>query len=671
MADNKRMNPKPIRKVLIANRGEIALRIIRTLDRMGIASVAIYHDQDSHAAFKKRASEAWSLGHGTLSETYLNIDKIIGIALRCGADAIHPGYGFLSENPLFSEVCEASGITFIGPEAGTIRLMGNKIEARIHAQACGLPVTAGYTGSPEKLLALSEGLPYPVLVKAAAGGGGKGMRIVSTAEQLGPVLQTTSSEAMSYFGDGTVYIEQYVHEPRHVEIQVLADHHGNVVHLFERECSIQRRYQKIIEESPSPSLDALTREAMGNAAVALCKSIGYRNAGTIEFLLNADMRFFFLEMNTRIQVEHPVTEMVTEIDLIEEQTLIAQGYPLRYQQSEIRQHGHAIECRIYAEDPENNFLPSPGHVLAYEAPSGEGIRIDSALDGPAEISPMFDPMISKLIVWSPSRDKTVRKAADALKKFFIAGIKTNIPFLIALLDEVDFNENKISTAYIDTNLARMMRRVKQTGEKTPIIPVVASVLIRILLGKRSEDSVWHQIGYWRMLPLICLQINGKTLRAEILSRKPNALSVMFEEKIINIDDCDSDYGFSTFSLNGKKYRCPIFMPDNYSAIVQHEGILFSIIFPEVLQPSIDHGSEDESGSSGGFYSPMPGKVIRVNVTEGEEVNRGRIMIVIEAMKMENNIVAANHAIVEKIYVNVGEMVDSKTQLISLKEFTDQ
>lgn len=670
MADNKRMNPKPIRKVLIANRGEIALRIIRTLHRMGIASVAVYHEQDSHATFKQRAGEAWSLGHGPLSETYLNIEKIIGVALRSGADAIHPGYGFLSENPLLSEACEANGITFIGPEPGSVRLMGNKIEARIHAQASGLPVTAGYTGSPEKLLTLSDTLPYPVLVKAAAGGGGKGMRIVHHPEQLAEVLQTTSSEAMNYFGDGTVYIEQYIHEPRHVEIQVLADHYGNVVHLFERECSIQRRYQKIVEESPSPSLDVLTREAMGNAAVALCKSIGYRNAGTIEFLLDADRNFYFLEMNTRIQVEHPVTEMVTGIDLVEEQIRIAQGYPLRFQQTEIRQHGHAIECRIYAEDPENNFLPSPGTIAAYEEPAAEGIRIDSALDGPAEISPMFDPMISKLIVWSPSRAETIQKATDALKKYFIAGIKTNIPFLIALLDEVDFQQNKISTAYIDKNLDRMMHKVQQSGRKTSIIPVIASVLIRMLLRKRSEESVWHRIGYWRMLPLISLQTNGKTLKAEILSRKYNALSVMLGDRIIRIEDCVSGDGFAAFEFDGVRYRCPVFMPDHYSAIVQHEGILFSMILPEVLQPSIDHGSEDERSSNGGFYSPMPGKVIRVNVTEGEEVNRGRIMLVIEAMKMENNIVAANHAIVEKVYVNVGDMVDSKTQLIALKEITE-
>jgi acetyl-CoA carboxylase biotin carboxylase subunit len=664
------MNPKPIRKVLIANRGEIALRIIRTLNSMGIASVAVYHEQDIHAPYKKLAGEAWSLGNGALSDTYLNVEKIIAIALKSGANAIHPGYGFLSENPLLSEACEANGIIFIGPDAKTIRLMGNKIEARVQAQASGLPVAAGYTGSPEKLLSLSETLPYPVLVKAAAGGGGKGMRIVHTSEQLSEVIQTTSREALTYFGDGTVYVEQYINEPRHVEIQVLADQHGNVVHLFERECSIQRRYQKIIEESPSPSLDAPTRKAMGNAAVALCKSIGYRNAGTIEFLLDAERNFYFLEMNTRIQVEHPVTEMVTGIDLIEEQIRIAEGNTLRFTQSDIVQQGHAIECRIYAEDPENNFLPSPGSILAYEEPKGESVRIDSSIDGPAEISGMFDPMLSKLIVWSPTREEAIQKISKALKTYFIVGIKTNLPFLIGLMDEDDFKQNNISIAFVDKNLARIMQQLQLSQQHTSIIPAAVAMLIRLFFAQRPQGSVWHQIGYWRILPVISLQTPEKTLKAEILSKKTTSLKVLIENEVFCIDDCIAGDGFVSFSLNGTVYRCPIYMPDHYSAVVLHQGMLHSFVLPEVLQPSIDHGSETANTSNGGYFSPMPGKVIRVNVTEGEEVNRGHVLIVIEAMKMENNIVAVNQAIVEKIYVKVGDMVDTLTELILLKEIMD-
>lgn len=664
------MKTKTIKKVLIANRGEIALRIMRTLKRMGIASVAVYHQIDSKAAFVKQADEAWPLGDGALSETYLNVDKIIGVALRSGADAIHPGYGFLSENPLFPEACAASGITFIGPEARTVRLMGNKIDARNLALANGLPVTAGFTGTPADLAAMANKLPYPVLVKAAAGGGGKGMRIVRGPEKLSEVLQTTSSEAANYFGDGTVYVEQYVEEPRHVEIQVLADHHGNVVHLFERECSIQRRYQKIIEEAPSPSLDEQTRQIMGNAAVALCKAIGYRNAGTIEFLLDANQKFFFLEMNTRIQVEHPVTELVTGIDLVEEQIRIAQGLPLSFGQQELSLNGHAIECRVYAEDPENNFLPSPGEIVAYHIPEDENIRIDSAVNGPTVISSMFDPMISKLIAWGKTRNDAIAKAREALENFFVAGIKTNIPFLIAMLSEDDFVSNRISTAYIDRAVTSIVQKVKQKHTDAPIVPAIAAVLCSMMLRPRPDFSVWHRIGFWRILPVVAMECNGRTTLAEVVSVKSNRLAFRMNDKETVVEEIGMGEGVIRFRIDRTEYKCLHYNPDDNAAVVMCAGITYNLTFPEVLAPSVDHGAEKDSVSNGGFVSPMPGKVIRVNVSEGEQVNRGTVMIVIEAMKMENNIVASNAAIVEKLNVAVGDMVDTKTELIVLKELTN-
>jgi 3-methylcrotonyl-CoA carboxylase alpha subunit len=356
------MTTKNIQKVLIANRGEIALRIIRTLNKLGMEVVAIYAAPDAEALHVEMADEAYSLGDGNLANTYLDIAKIIRIAKKAKVDAIHPGYGFLSENPMLVKACEENNIAFIGPDARSMQLMGNKIAARKFAIENGLPVTKGLTGTTEEILKAAGTLPFPVLVKAAAGGGGKGMRIVEQESELANILETTSREAKNYFGDGTVYIEQFIEEPRHIEVQVLGDQHGNVIHLFERECTIQRRYQKIIEESPSPTLTPEIRHEMGAAAVNLCKAIGYRSAGTIEFLVDKDLHVYFLEMNTRIQVEHPVTEMVTGIDLVEQQIKIAQGQVLDIKQEQVQQNGHAIECRIYAEDPANNFMPSPGKL---------------------------------------------------------------------------------------------------------------------------------------------------------------------------------------------------------------------------------------------------------------------------------------------------------------------
>ncbi|HMM11498.1 MAG TPA: biotin carboxylase N-terminal domain-containing protein [Bacteroidales bacterium] len=663
------MITRPIQKVLIANRGEIALRILRTLKRLNIASIVVFHEQDRDAPFVRHADQAWPLGHGPLSETYLNIEKIISIALQSGADAIHPGYGFLAENPLFPQACSANDIIFVGPEAHTVRLMGNKIEARNLAHANGLPVTTGYSGSPEELTALAGTLPFPVLVKAAAGGGGKGMRIVYQAEALENALQTTSREAATYFGDGSVYVEQYVQEPRHIEVQVLADHYGNVVHLFERECSIQRRYQKIIEESPSASIDDQTREKMGQAAVALCKAIGYRNAGTIEFLLDKHQRFYFLEMNTRIQVEHPVTEMITGIDLVEEQLAIAQGSPLRFQQSDISRQGHAIECRIYAEDPDRGFLPSPGNIIAYHEPSGQGVRVDSAVDGPCEISGMFDPMISKLIVWAPNREEAICKAKESLKNYFVAGIKTNIPFLIGMLGEDEFVRNQISTAYTDKVSAQIMERVSKLYETADLEPVAAAVLCSMLFRQHSGGSVWDRIGFWRLLPLVQLQINGKTTTVEILSKKSDSIVFRLADKTIAIGDVVKEPAAVCFTLDGIRHRCPVHMPEEAEYIVLHSGMQHTVVRPEVLPSSVDHGADMMTQDTGGYCSPMPGKVIKVNVNEGDEVNRGTILIVIEAMKMENNIVANSHARVEKLFVKAGDMVDTKMQLIVLKDIT--
>ena len=379
------MNTRRINKVLIANRGEIAVRVIKTLKKLHIDSVAVFADNDANALHRRMADEAYPLGNGTLKDTYLNVCKIIDAALDAGVDAIHPGYGFLSESPELAKACQANNLIFIGPDAETMRLMGNKIAARKVAVEHGIPVAFGTMGSHEEILQMADTLPYPVLIKAAAGGGGKGMHIVWDKSDLKDELQRASREAEKYFGDGTVFVEQYIENPRHIEVQVLADHHGHVIHLHERECTIQRRYQKIIEESPSPTLTEEKRQQICDTAVKLCQAIGYHNAGTVEFLVDKNMNFFFLEMNTRIQVEHPVTEMRTGIDIVEEQIRIARGKEMGWTQDMIQPQGHAIELRIYAEDPVNGFLPTPGKVTAYHEPQVRGARVDSSIDGPCLI----------------------------------------------------------------------------------------------------------------------------------------------------------------------------------------------------------------------------------------------------------------------------------------------
>ena len=394
------MPSKKIHKILVANRGEIAVRIISTLKKLSISSVAVYADNDVDSMHCRLADEARPLGGGSLKDTYLNIQKIIDVALDAGVDAIHPGYGFLSEDADFAEACRANNLIFIGPDAESMRLMGDKIRARQFAIENDIPVVWGLVGSVEEIEAQAAALPYPVLIKASAGGGGKGMHIVDDASQLHLSLEQASREAERYFGNGQIFIEQYIRNPRHIEVQILADHHGNVIHLYERECSVQRRYQKIIEESPSPSLSEERRQAICQTAVDICKKMNYNNAGTVEFIVDENQNFYFLEMNTRIQVEHPVTEQRTGIDIVEEQIRIARGKVMGYTQDSIVANGHAIECRIYAEDPENNFMPAPAQLTLYHEPKMRGVIIDSSINGPTVISDSYDPMISKLICQS-------------------------------------------------------------------------------------------------------------------------------------------------------------------------------------------------------------------------------------------------------------------------------
>jgi len=492
------------KKILIANRGEIAVRIIRTCREMGIQTIAVYSEVDTVAAHVLEADEAVLLGEPEPSKSYLNIERIIAAAESNGAEAIHPGYGFLAENPDFAESCEASGITFIGPPARVIRDLGNKTLARRIMESAGVPVIPGMldaTTDPKVLSQEALRIGYPVLVKAVAGGGGKGMRIVTDPEALEEACVSAKSEAEKAFGDGSLYLEKHLESPRHVELQILADQHGNVIHLFERECSIQRRHQKIVEETPSPAMTPSLRDVMGRAAVSAAKAAGYVNAGTVEFLLDTSGQFYFLEVNTRLQVEHPITEMTTGIDLVRLQLEIASGNPLPFGQEDVIQRGHAIECRIYAEDPESNFYPCPGPVLIHRAPAGPGIRNDCGVYEGFEVPMEYDPILSKLVVTAGSREAARRRMIRALESYVILGIRTTIPFLIDVLRSPEFAEGNTYTDFIERHFEGW-----SPGMEDAALARIAYVVdefnragrAKVTIRERGWPTPWETLGDWRI-----------------------------------------------------------------------------------------------------------------------------------------------------------------------------
>jgi acetyl-CoA carboxylase biotin carboxylase subunit len=449
------------KKILIANRGEIAVRIIRACRELGILSAAVYSDVDRAGLHVLSADEAYSIGAAAAAESYLNIDKVLGAAKRCGADAIHPGYGFLSENANFAQACADHGIKFIGPSAASMEMMGSKTRARQEMEKAGVPFVPGTSHGLESVQQAREvagNIGYPVMLKAAAGGGGKGMRLVQTAQELGPALEAARSEALRAFGDGEVYLEKAILNPRHIEMQVLADEHGNTVYLGERECSIQRRHQKVMEEAPSPLVDAEMRRRVGEVAVRVAQAAHYHNAGTVEFLgdpslVSQEMNFYFLEMNTRLQVEHPVTELVTGLDLVELQIRIAAGERLPFVQEDILIRGHAIECRIYAEDPDDNFFPSPGRIETLLTPAGPGIRLDSGVYAGWTVPIDYDPLLAKLVGYGQDRQQAISRLTRALPEYFVAGIKTNLGLFRRILGDGDFQCGKIDTGYLERLLA--------------------------------------------------------------------------------------------------------------------------------------------------------------------------------------------------------------------------
>jgi acetyl-CoA carboxylase biotin carboxylase subunit len=492
------------KKILIANRGEIAVRIMRTCREMGIETVAVYSKADADAAHVLEADEAVFLGESEPLKSYLNIDRIIDAARKTDAEAIHPGYGFLAENPDFAARCETSGITFIGPPSRVIRDLGNKTVARTMMEKAGLPVIPGMLKATKKASSLCEEagrMGYPVLVKAASGGGGKGMRVVSGREEMEEACLSAMSEAEKAFGDGSLYLEKCLESPRHIEFQILADQQGNAVHLFERECSIQRRHQKIIEETPSPVMTPSLRNAMGKAAVSAVLASGYTNAGTVEFLLDLSGRFYFLEVNTRLQVEHPVTEMTTGIDIVRKQLEIAAGNPLTLKQEDIIQRGHAIECRIYAEDPEANFFPSPGTILVHREPSGPGVRNDCGVYEGFEVPMEYDPILSKLIVTAGTREAARMRMLRALENYVILGIRTTIPFLIDVIKSQEFAKGDTYTDFIARHFENWSQDM--VGADLARIAYVVDELTSVkrpatAAKEKGWPTPWETLGEWRI-----------------------------------------------------------------------------------------------------------------------------------------------------------------------------
>ena len=641
------------RKILVANRGEIACRIIRTAWRMGIATVAVYSDADASAMHVAMADEAVRIGTAAPRDSYLRIDALLDAARKTGAQAVHPGYGFLAENAGFAEACADVGLVFIGPPASAIRAMGGKSEAKALMAKAGVPLVPGYHGAAQDFLTLqaaADKIGYPVLIKASAGGGGKGMRVVADAGAFAQALAGAQREAASSFGDDRVLVEKYLTRPRHIEIQVFADSFGNCVHLFERDCSIQRRHQKIIEEAPAPGMTEELRAAMGNAAVAAAQAVGYVGAGTVEFIVE-DGQFHFMEMNTRLQVEHPVTEMIAGLDLVEWQLRVAAGERLSRTQADLAISGHAIEIRLCAEDPARDFLPSVGLLQHLSLP--DDIRVDAGVRSGDRISPDYDPMIAKLIVHGIDRAEALRKMAAALRRAEVVGVATNLALLRAIIAHDDFAAGDFDTGFI----ARHPELIAVSA--IPPDAAIAASVLTVLAGRvgrhivpTDPDSPWGTSSSWRMnLPgtqKVMLQSGDASLAVQ--ARSDGALS--WDGKARHATLADGRVTIDDTSV-------PVTMV-GLTAVIDGAVFAFSEIDP-LLPP------EAASAGGGRVTAPIPGRVTSIAVAVGDNVMRGQLLAVMEAMKMEISLTAAREGVVASLHATVGEMVAEGTEIVKLAD----
>lgn len=651
------------RKILIANRGEIACRIIKTAHAMGIATVAVYSDADAEARFVKLAGEAYRLGPAPAAESYLKAGLILDIARQSGAEGIHPGYGFLSENENFAAACEAAGIAFIGPPASAIAAMGSKSAAKALMEKAGVPLVPGYHGDEQAsdfLQAQADRIGYPVLIKASAGGGGKGMRIVESSSEFAAALASCQREARASFGDDKVLVEKYLKRSRHVEIQVFADSLGGAVYLFERDCSVQRRHQKVLEEAPAPHLPADTRRAMGEAAVAAARAVGYVGAGTVEFIMDVGSgEFYFMEMNTRLQVEHPVTEMITGQDLVAWQLKVACGQPLPLKQEQLRIHGHSIEARIYAEDPDKGFLPATGTLVHLQPPAeSTQVRVDTGVLQGDSISPFYDPMIAKLIVWGETREAALRQLDAALADYQVVGVTTNIAFLRRLAANVDFASGQVDTALIARHADSLL-----PPPPAPSIEQLALLAAGEVLAAATQDShAFSQLQGWRLNGRLTQRLGfvhgdaGITLN---VGRDGDSLSVQHGDECLQLQA----------SLQGHTLQATVGERRIRASYVQHglQRVLF-VGGERISLDYLDPYAYTEAGVHGETHlkAPMPGRVVALLAECGQRIAKGEPLLILEAMKMEHTIAAPADGVVKAFYFAAGEQVGDGDELVDFE-----
>jgi propionyl-CoA carboxylase alpha chain len=659
-----------IRKLLVANRGEIASRVIRSARALDIATVAVFSEADARAPFVTEADESVALPGSTAAETYLRPDLIIGAARRTGADAVHPGYGFLSENADFAEACAGAGLTFVGPPPAAIRSMGSKTSAKQLMAEAGVPVLPGIEiGDDEEVPpALAERaateIGFPVLVKAAFGGGGRGMRVVGTADELTEAVAAARREAVGAFGNGTVFLERLVERPRHIEVQIFADTQGQVVHLFERECSIQRRYQKILEESPSPVVDDALRAELGSAAIAAAKTIGYVGAGTVEFILDASGEFFFLEVNTRLQVEHPVTELVTGLDLVGLQLAVAEGKPLPDAALRASLSGHAIEARLYAEDVAAGYLPATGSLLLFDVPRLPGVRVDTGVRTGGEVSVHYDPMLAKVIAHAPTREQAARLLARALAETRVLGVVTNRDLLVGILREPEFLDGHIDTGYLTRHDPASL--IAGDESRLPVHALAAALADQALRRARSPVLAGIPSG-WRNVPNARQEVGYRVaeravhVEYRIRGQQVEAAVDGVELGPVLLYGCTPDD--VDLQVDGVRRLVAVGRTGNTRYA---DSALGSTTLVE--QPRFPEA--DARAAPGSLVAPMPGTVVRVEARLGDEVRAGAVLVVLEAMKMEHSVLAPHDGVVVELGVSAGQAVDTGTVLAVVSEDGD-
>jgi acetyl/propionyl-CoA carboxylase alpha subunit len=652
--------------LLIANRGEIAVRIIRAAQKNGIRSVAVYASDDADSLHVSLADEAILLPGNTLAETYLNQEKIILIALGLKVEAIHPGYGFLSENADFAQKVADAGLVFIGPTPENIRLMGEKNRALAYVGSLGIPILKSFHGSTHEILEHAPEMDFPVMVKASGGGGGKGMVICNSVEELLPALEKAERQALSYFGNGELFVEKYLPRARHIEVQLMADHHGNVLHFFERECSVQRRFQKIIEEAPSPSVDEKLREGLTSAAVSIARSMDYRNAGTIEFLLGENGKFYFLEMNTRIQVEHPVTEMITKTDLVSMQLQVASGSELSLKQEDIQISGHAIEARLCAEDAGNNFKPSAGKLEVWETSGNEFTRLETFVQEGLFVSANYDSLLAKVIVWGASRNEAISLMQTVFEKTNVLGVNTNLLFLEEITGSETFRNNELYTKYIDENLDEINRRIQDKKQQIDRNKVITAYLFHHFYpGIYSGASVWNQLGYWRMMPRLDVVFEGESYPVHVENTNAG-MRVQVGQKKVDVALLHRAGKLLGLGIDGQKEVFYCTEKDNVTCIL-YQGFSFAVRSNAVRAEACVERKKSviQQNFQNLICADLFGMVLNLNVTVGEEVRKEQVLLTLESMKTEIHVLSPANARIKQLHVIPGQSVAEKQLLVEI------